>query len=147
MQTDVELVATENISTFGGEVDRLFYLIYYITGFTFILVQVMMLVFLFLYRYRDGRRATYTHGNTTLEIIWTIIPALILVLLGFMSKATLGRDQDHAAEDAGDVQMYAKQFNWEILYPGPDGHVRHPRRHDARERFPRSGERRRSACS
>ena len=65
----------EDVSTYGHEIDSLFYLIYYITGATFILVTALMVVFLIKYREQPGRRATYSHGNTTLEIIWTIIPA------------------------------------------------------------------------
>jgi len=110
----------ENVSTFGGDVDRLFYLIYYITMVAWVLVQVAMLVFLFLYRHREGRRATYTHGNTTLEILWTIVPALILVMLGFMSKATWEHIRFNHPPSDNVVQITAKQFNWEILYPGPD---------------------------
>jgi len=111
----------ENVSTFGPKIDQMFYLIYYITGVTFVIVTLTMLVFLALYRHREGRRATYTHGNTTLETIWTIVPALILVMLGLMSK---GRwDEIKRIVPASDVQVRvtAKQFNWEILYPGPDG--------------------------
>jgi len=111
----------ESLSTFSGEVDRLFYLIYYITGVSFILVQGAMLVFLFMYRHRDGRRATYTHGNTTLEIVWTIVPALILVLLGFMSKASWDTIKINRPKTSTAVEVTAKQFNWEMLYPGPDG--------------------------
>ena len=111
----------ENVSTYGGEIDRLFYLIFYITGVTWVLVQATMLVFLVMYRHRDGRRATYTHGNTSLEIIWTIVPALILVMLGFMSKALWQEIRyTHPASDHV-VQITAKQFNWEMLYAGPDG--------------------------
>ena len=78
----------ENVSTYGGEIDSLFFLIYYITAATFILVTVLMVVFLVKYRAQPGRRATYTHGNTTLEIIWTIIPAVILIVLAFMSASS-----------------------------------------------------------
>ena len=78
----------EDVSTFGQEIDSLFYLIYYITAVTFILVTVLMVVFLIKYRDQGGRRATYSHGNTTLEIIWTIIPAVILIVLAFMSAST-----------------------------------------------------------
>jgi len=77
----------ENVSTFGGKVDQIFYLIYYITNITFLIVITLLIAFLVLYRHREGRRATYTHGNTTMEIAWTIAPAVILVLLGFISKA------------------------------------------------------------
>ncbi|HEV8676481.1 MAG TPA: cytochrome c oxidase subunit II, partial [Methylomirabilota bacterium] len=59
----------ENVSTYGQDVDWLFYLIYYITGVTFVLVAGAMIIFLVLYRHREGRRATFTHGNATLEIV------------------------------------------------------------------------------
>jgi cytochrome c oxidase subunit 2 len=111
----------ENVSTYGGEVDYLFYLIYYITGAVFILVTVAMIAFLVMYRRREGRRAIYSHGNTTLEIIWTITPAVILVVLSFMSQATWAKIKSHAPPSDLVVHVTAKQFNWEIVYPGPDG--------------------------
>jgi cytochrome c oxidase subunit 2 len=111
----------EDVSTYGKDVDFLFYLIYYITGAVFLLVTVAMLAFLVLYRHREGRRAIYSHGNTTLEIIWTIVPAIILVVLSVMSQATWARIKGHAPPSDLDVQVTAKQFNWEIVYPGPDG--------------------------
>ena len=111
----------ENVSTFGGEIDYLFYLIYYITGAVFILVTVLMVLFLILYRHREGRRATYSHGNTALEITWTIIPAVILLVLAFMSVSSWSKIRSHPPPSDFRVQVTAKQFNWEILYPGPDG--------------------------
>ncbi len=111
----------ENVSTYGGEVDFLFYLIYYITGAVFILVTVAMIAFLVMYRQRPGRRAIYSHGNTTLEIIWTVVPAVIFIALSFMSQATWARIKGHAPPGDVEVQVTGKQFNWEILYPGPDG--------------------------
>ena len=111
----------ENVSTFGGEIDSLFYLIYYITTATFILVTVLMVVFLIMYRQQPGRRATYTHGNTTLEIIWTTIPAAILIVLSFMSVSTWAKVKRHAPESDFELMVTAKQFNWEVAYAGPDG--------------------------
>jgi cytochrome c oxidase subunit II len=110
----------EDVSTFGGEIDSLFYLIYYITAVTFILVTVLMVVFLIMYRQKEGRRATYTHGNTTLEIIWTIIPAAILSVLSFMSVSTWAKVKRHAPDSDFELQVTAKQFNWEVVYPGAD---------------------------
>ena len=74
----VEKWLPHNVSTYGGEIDDLFVLIYRITGVVFILVALALLGFLIVYRdKKDGRRATYSHGNNTLEIIWTVIPALV----------------------------------------------------------------------
>ena len=88
----------EDVSTYGRDIDSLFYLIYYITAVTFILVTVLMVWFLIAYRHKEGRRATYTHGNTTLEIIWTIIPAAILIVLSFMSVSTWANIKRHAPD-------------------------------------------------
>ena len=110
----------EDVSTFGGEIDSLFYLIYYITAVTFILVTVLMVVFLIMYRQKEGRRATYTHGNTTSEIIWTIIPAAILIVLSFMSVSIWAKVKRHAPDSDFELQVTAKQFNWEVVYPGAD---------------------------
>jgi cytochrome c oxidase subunit 2 len=113
----------ENVSTYGPDIDRLFYLIYYVTGATFFAVQITLLAFLVLYRHRDGRRATYTHGNTTLEIAWTIAPAILLVILAFASRRVWAEIKQRIPPSDMVVQVTAKQFNWEIAYPGPDGKI------------------------
>jgi cytochrome c oxidase subunit II len=111
----------EDVSTYGREIDSLFYLIYYITAVAFILVTVLMVVFLIMYRAKEGRRAVYSHGNTTLEIIWTIVPAAILIVLSFMSVSTWAKVKRHVPESDFEMNVAAKQFNWEVVYPGPDG--------------------------
>jgi cytochrome c oxidase subunit 2 len=111
----------ETVSTYGPEIDRLFYLIYYVTGAVFLGVQITMLVFLWKYRHRPGRKATYTHGNTTLEIIWTVIPAIILVIQAFMSRSVWAEIKGRMPPTDMLIQVTAKQFNWEVAYPGPDG--------------------------
>ena len=111
----------ENVSTYGQEIDWLFHLIYYITGGTFILVSVTMLVFLVMYRDRPGRKARYTHGNTPLEIAWTIVPAIILVILTVLSLPAWSKIKMQVPPTDFDVQVTAKQFNWQVAYAGPDG--------------------------
>jgi cytochrome c oxidase subunit II len=111
----------ENVSTYGGEIDRLFYGIYYLTTITFFAVQGTLLVFVFLYRDRPGRRATYTHGNTTLEIIWTAVPAVILAVLALVSRSTWAEVKATQPPSDYEIRISGKQFNWEIAYPGADG--------------------------
>ncbi len=111
----------EDVSTYGKDIDFLFYLIYYITGATFVLVAAALIAFLVLYRHKEGRRATYTHGNTTLEIVWTVVPTLILVVLTFLSVPTWARIKMQMPKTDLTVQVNAKQFNWIVTYPGPDG--------------------------
>jgi cytochrome c oxidase subunit 2 len=111
----------ENVSTFGGEIDWLFHLIYAITAITGILVFVALIAFLVMYRDRPGRRARYTHGNTTLEIVWTVVPALILVVLTFLSVPAGTKIKMSQPPTDFVVLVDAKQFNWQVYYPGPDG--------------------------
>ena len=88
---------------------------------TFVLVFVTMLVFIVMYRDRPGRRAKYTHGNTTLEIVWTVVPALILVILTILSVPAWSRIKMTMPETDFVVEVTAKQFNWQVTYPGADG--------------------------
>jgi cytochrome c oxidase subunit II len=111
----------EDISTFGPLVDQLFYIIYYLTLVTFILVMAFMITILIRYRRKEGRRAMYMHGNTTLEIIWTIVPAMILIVLGYMSKARWDLIKENIPVGDVQVRVTGQQFNWEVRYPGPDG--------------------------
>jgi len=111
----------EDVSTYGKDIDFLFYLIYYITGGVFVLVAAALIAFLILYRHKEGRRATYTHGNTTLEIVWTIVPTLILVVLTFLSVPTWARIEMQLPQSDLHILVTAKQFNWQVTYPGPDG--------------------------
>jgi cytochrome c oxidase subunit 2 len=110
----------EDVSTTGHHIDGLFQVIYYVTLITFILVEGLLIYFIFKYRRQPGRRAAYTHGNTTLEIIWTIVPAVILVVLGIVSNRYWGVFKKEIPESSFHVQVTGKQFNWEIQYPGPD---------------------------
>ena len=112
-----------NASSVGGGVDSLFYVILYITGAVFVLVEVALLVFLVRYRRRDGRRATYVEGSTKAEIIWTTIPAVILVSLALFSQPLWSKikNADTYPRNADRLAVEAKQFEWRVTYPGPDG--------------------------
>lgn len=111
----------ENVSTYGAEIDWLFELIYWITGVTFVLVAVAFLTFIVVYRDRPGRRAHYTHGSAPLEIAWTVVPTLILVVLTFLSVPAWSRIKMQMPQTDLVIQVTGKQFNWVVTYPGPDG--------------------------
>ena len=110
-------------STVAGPIDDLFYLILWITSAVFVLVFVALVWFMFRYRYKEGRRAVYTHGNNRLEIAWTVIPALILVFLGFISNSVWSdiKIDVPSAESSLVVDVRPRQFQWDIRYAGADG--------------------------
>ena len=110
-----------DISTFGPQIDWLFELIFWIVMVVWIAVMIALVVFLIRYRTRPGRKAEYIEGNTRLEIVWTTATAVILVVLAFMSRSTWAEIKEHGPPGQVFYKVDAKQFNWEITYPGPDG--------------------------
>lgn len=111
----------ENVSTYGGQIDGLFYLILWITGVIFVLVEVLLLFFLFRYRRREGQPAHYTHGSNRLEVIWTIVPAIICVVLALMSRRSWAEIKQSMPQGAMNVEILAEQFAWNLRYAGSDG--------------------------
>ncbi len=111
----------EGVSTYSGAVDHLFYLILAVTGFFFVATEALLFLFAFRYRRRAGVRAAYTHGNSTLEIIWTAVPAVILVFLALTSRTTWNKIKGQIPKTDEEVMVTASQFNWEIRYRGTDG--------------------------
>jgi len=111
----------ENVSTYGGQIDGLFRLILWITGVIFVVVELLLLFFLFRYRHREGRVPRYTHGSNRLEVLWTIVPAVICVILALMSRRSWAEIKQNIPRDAMNIEVTAEQFAWNIRYPGPDG--------------------------
>ena len=111
-----------NYSTQGAQIDTLFWIILAITGIAFVLVEVGIVWFVIQYRRREGTRAHYTHGSQRLEFIWTAVPALTLVILGIYSGRIWAniRGADSFPTDALQIGVMAKQFEWNITYPGAD---------------------------
>ena len=110
-------------STFAGPIDGLFTAILIITGIAFLVVEAGLIWFSIKYRSRPDRKAFYIHGSTTAEVIWTAIPAVTVIALGIISnhywKQIKGRTSVTA--DAYPIAIHAKQFEWQVTYPGPDG--------------------------
>jgi cytochrome c oxidase subunit 2 len=115
----------ENISTYGGEIDSIFWMIYYITLVWFVVTVGTLLAFVLLFRRRDGRRAAYITGERLSQAAWILVPtALVLVLdlwIDFRGGDAWAKIKLHVPPSELQVQVTGKQFNWEILYPGPDG--------------------------
>lgn len=110
-------------STFTPGIDRLYYLILIITGIAFVLVEVGIIWFSIAYRARPGRKAHYTHGNATAEVIWTAVPAVTVVALGLMSAGLWNhiKGRNSVPADALPYGVKAKQFEWNVTYAGADG--------------------------
>jgi cytochrome c oxidase subunit 2 len=111
----------EGVSSYSDRIDGIFRLILWITGVIFVVVELLLIFFLVRYRHREGRRARYTHGSNRLEVIWTIVPAVICVILALVSRRTWADIKQSLPKDALAIEITAEQFAWNIRYPGPDG--------------------------
>jgi cytochrome c oxidase subunit 2 len=110
----------KNVSTFGGEVDGLFYLILGITGFFFILTEAILVYNLCKFSHRPaGEKAQYVHGNHKLEVFWTAIPAAILLLIAFLQINTWEKIKyrSRMPEPNQVFEVSARQFEWRVRYP------------------------------
>ena len=73
----------KNLCVFGKETDDLFYLILWIVTFFFLLTEGILVYCLFRFAGQPGRKAAFFHGLFSLELIWTLIPAAILLFIAF----------------------------------------------------------------
>ncbi len=114
-------------SQLGGEIDSIYYMILVITGVIFLFVEVALVFFILRYRHREGRVASYVHGHTKTEVIWTIIPLVLVVWIAWSSAGVWleakASDRSHDPASAYPLRVIAKQFEWNVTYPGPDGRL------------------------
>ena len=99
--------------------DHIFRLTLWIAMGVFVLVEGALLVAIWKFRDRPGaQEPVQTHGNTTLEIVWTIIPAFILAMIAVPTVRTIFKT---AAKPVGDdvlqVEVIGHQWWWEFRYP------------------------------
>jgi cytochrome c oxidase subunit II len=117
------------VSTFGREIDSLFIIILVITGVVFIGTQIVLVWAAYKFTDeldRDGkpvRKAQYFHGSQRLEVIWTIIPAAILVFIALYQMGTWAaiKFRSSAPKVPALAEITARQFQWVMRYPGEDG--------------------------
>jgi cytochrome c oxidase subunit 2 len=109
------------INDIGHEIDRQFMRTLYITGLVFVAAQFGLAWAMFRYRSR-GQRATYSHGNNTMEILWTLATAVMFVGLGIYSQKVWAEVRIRPAPaDAMRIEVIGLQFKWSFRLPGPDG--------------------------
>lgn len=85
-----------------------------------ILAVVLALVVYVSFRFRERPGAPQPkqiHGNTKLEIFWTVIPAIIVVFIGVPTVQTIFQTQQRASDDALTIEVIGHQWWWEFNYP------------------------------
>jgi cytochrome c oxidase subunit 2 len=117
------LVLGTPASEHGPDYDNLMAISMALIFFTQTVTQFLLYYFAFKYRGKQGRVAFYYADNDKLEFIWTIIPVIVLaglILYGLYAWTNIMFVEDEDKE-ALYVEVYAKQFSWEVRYAGEDG--------------------------
>ena len=110
-------------SEHGLETDRLFWITMVITGFIFVLTNILLFYFSFRYQYNEDRRAYFFPDNNKLEIIWTVVPAIVLTLLVIVGISTWNDITGKAPKDSEVIEIMGFQFAWVTRYPGKDNNL------------------------
>ena len=99
-------------------VDDLFDLHLAVIGFLFALVMVFMVYSLFVFRRKKGdeRDGDHFEGHTKLEITWTVLPLILVLIFGVLGAKTL-REVTAAQPDELVVEVTAFSFGWQFAYP------------------------------
>ncbi len=105
-------------SDIGKITDRLFWITMAVTVFAFIIISIAMFWFTYKYQYDPNRRAEFISDNHKLEIIWTIVPAIVLALLIFRGLRVWNDITGPAKPDAEVIELVGQQFAWTARYPG-----------------------------
>lgn len=111
----------ESASVQGDHYDSMLFVTVVMTGIVFFVTQILLFYFVFRYQSTEHRKAFFYSHNNKLEILWTTVPALALVVLVVIGLKNWFTMTDIAPKDSLVVEIVGKQFNWLIRYPGPDG--------------------------
>lgn len=111
----------------GRDVFNLYIVVLILAGIVFVAVEGFILYAVVRYRRKPGDDTLpeQLHGNTTVEIIWTLIPTVIVFILFGFSIVTLAEVEARAEEPGVTIEVEGYQWNWLFVYPdgvsGPQG--------------------------
>lgn len=105
----------------GEHIDTMIQITLWVTGFVFVLTQILLFWFAYKYQESDKRRAYYFPHDNRLELIWTVIPAIVLTVLVGFGLYYWFQITGEAPKNAQTVEVTGSQFKWEFRYPGKDG--------------------------
>lgn len=123
LKSFVPLMLPESASEHGVGLDWLFNFNMAILFFVFTVTHILLFYFAYKYYGRDNNRATYFPHSNKLEMIWTVIPAIVLAVIIIFGLKAWNKITEPASKDAIVIQLYAKQFDWTARYAGKDNEL------------------------
>jgi len=104
----------------GQELRAMFQRTLWATVPVFVLCHILLFYFAWESRTRKGRFGRHFAHSTKLELIWTALPAIVMVVLVFDGIKTWNEITGPASDDALVIEATAKQFQWDFRYAGAD---------------------------
>ncbi|NVK52533.1 MAG: cytochrome c oxidase subunit II [Flavobacteriaceae bacterium] len=115
------IMLPESASVEGEHDDNLFNITFILIGIVQFIVQFLLFYFSYKYRGKKENKALFFADSHKLELIWTLTPAVVLVLLIGYGLWQWNNVMDLSdAEDPIIIEVYSKQFQWEARYAGAD---------------------------
>jgi cytochrome c oxidase subunit II len=109
------------ITEHAPALDRQFMITILVVGVSFTAAQIGLGWMVWKYRDNVSGRATYTHGSNRLEVIWTVVTAVVFIALAVMGQSVWASLRLHdAPAGAFQVEVVAQQFQWNFHYAGKD---------------------------
>ena len=116
-----KVLLPDSASEHGYTYDKLMLISFLVIFFVQTVTQALLHYFAYKYRGINGRKASFITHNNKLELVWTVIPAIVLFVLILYGMTTwsdiMNFEED---EDALVVELYAAQWNWKARYAGDD---------------------------
>ena len=114
------MLPREPVTEVGRDVFNLYVVVLILAAIVFVGVEGFILYAVFRYRRRPGDETLpqQHHGNTKVEIVWTIIPTVIVFILFGVSMVTLGDIEARSENPGVTVQVDGFQWNWVFRYEG-----------------------------
>ena len=107
-------------SVHGAEIDTLMKVSMTLILVVFFALSPMLFYFAYKYRGKSGNKAYFFAHNNKLEIVWTVVPTIILTALIIYGLRTWDRAMNPDITDATVIEVYSKQFDWTARYSGDD---------------------------
>ncbi|MGH8732621.1 MAG: cytochrome c oxidase subunit II transmembrane domain-containing protein, partial [Burkholderiales bacterium] len=104
-------------SKMAQDIDTLHQVVMWIIVVIFVGVFGFMFYACFAHRKSIGHKAEQFHENTTVEILWTVIPAVVLAIIAVPTVQTIFKTQGQARGDALQIEVIGHQWWWEFRYP------------------------------
>lgn len=110
-------------SEHGERTDNLFWWTTAVVCFVVFVIHTLIAYFSFKYQYKEGKKASFVSHNNKVEVIWTVIPFVVLSLLIGTGFKTWFDIFEKAPDEAEVIEVTAYQFAFQSRYPGKDGQL------------------------